>query len=388
MEAIKQKTKIRLQLFLFFAFFLAASNALTSYIQSSYLSQLFGEKNVGWIFIFAYVLTLLAVTHFTNLINKLKIFRASLLVFCGLTFCLFILAFVNNPMAVLAFFLLYVILLNLSWITLDIYVEYFSRDNITGRVRGLYWTGVNLAWLISPITSGWILKTFDYQFLFLISGFLALLVCLGFFRFNKLSFDHFTSLNLPLALKKIVKDPPLKAIFAIAFLLQCFYCIMVVYLPIYLHQYIGFNWQQIGVIFTVMLLNFVLWTYPAGWLADKYLGEKEMLTVGLLVMGLATLSCGLISTANFGIWLITIFLTRVGASLVDILKDSYFFKHVDAQDAQVINLFRNTTSLAYIFTPLLAAVVIGFFGYQWLFIISGLLIFSGLYFSLTLKDTR
>lgn len=379
---------MRLRLFLFFAFFLAASNALTSYIQSSYLGEFFGQKYIGWIFIFAYVLTFLAINNFTGLINKLKIFKASLLIFSGLTFCLFMLALASQPLVVLAFFLLYVVLLNLSWIALDIYVEYFSRDKITGRIRGLYWTSVHLAWLFSPITSGWILKTYDYSFLFLISGFLALLVCLGFFQFNKLSFDHFASFNLPLALKKIVKNPPLKAIFAITFLLQCFYCVMVVYLPIYLHQYIGFNWQQIGIIFSAMLLNFVLLTYPAGWLADKYLGEKEMMTMGILIMGLATISIGLLRTSSFSLWLITIFLTRVGASLVDILKDSYFFKHVNAHDAQIINLFRSTTSLAYIFMPLLAAAVIGFFGYQWLFIISGLLIFSGLYFSLTLKDTK
>jgi len=385
---IKQKTKIRLRLFLLFAFFLAASNALTAYIQSSYLSQFFGQKYVGWIFIFAYFLTLLAINNFTSLINKLKIFKASFLIISGLTICLFALAFASQPLIILPFFLLYIVLLNLVWIAFDIYVEYFSRDEITGRVRGLYLTSCHLAWLGSPITSGWILQTFDYRFLFLISGFLAFFVCLSFFRFNKLSFDHFTSLNLPLALKKIAQNPPLKAIFAITFLLQSFYCVMVVYLPIYLHQYLGFSWQQIGVIFTAMLLNFVLLTYPAGWLADKYLGEKEMLTIGFLIMGLATLSIGLIKTSNFGIWLITIFLTRLGASLVDILKDSYFFKHVDAHDAQVINLFRNTTSLAYIFTPLLATIVLSFFGYQYIFIITGLLIFSGLYFSLTLKDTR
>ena len=40
----------------------------------------------------------------------------------------------------------------------------------------------------------------------------------------------------------------LSLIFFISFLLQCFYVFMVVYEPLYLHDILGFSWENIGII--------------------------------------------------------------------------------------------------------------------------------------------
>ena len=383
-----KQAKSHLKLFVVFGFVLAISNALSAYVHSSYLSQFVGEKNVGFVFTIAHVLVFFVILKYTKFINYLKIFKASMLVFFMMIACLLGLGLSNSSVTVIISFLAYIIFLNLIWISLDIYVEYFSKDELTGRIRGIYMTGLHVAWFLAPISFGQILKKFNYSFLYLIASVLVFLVMIGFYiKFKDLKVNHFPKPHFLRAVKSIYKNNLLNGIFVIAFLLQAFYCAFIIYAPIYLIKYLGFQWQEVGIMFTAMLFTFVVITYPAGWLADRYIGEKEMLSIGLLIMGIATIVFGLSNSSNFWVWLTILVCTRIGASLVGIMRDTYFFKRVDAKDIHIINLFRNTGPLAYVITPLLATTVLHFFGFQYIFVFVGILVLSGLWFSVRMKDT-
>ena len=385
---LKQRRWSYLKLFIGLAFFLAISNAITAYVHSSYLAQFVGEKYVGLIYTLAHFLVFITILKYTSIINWLKIFKASMLAFVVMAACLFGLGITGNPITAIFFFLIYIVFLNLIWISLDIYIEYFSQNELTGRIRGIHLTGLHIAWFLSPITAGFVLKNSTYPTLYLIGAVLVVLVMLGFyFKFRKLEINHFPKPHFFRAIKKIYKNHQLNGIFVIAFLLQSFYCAFVVYAPIYLTKYIGFQWHEIGIMFTIMLSTFVFFTYPAGWLADKYIGEKELLTIGLFIMGIAAIIFGLTSSTSFWVWLIILVCTRIGASFIEIMRDTYFFKHVDVQDIHIINLFRNTGPLAYIVTPLLATGILHFFGFQYIFVVVGILVLGGLWFSVRMKDT-
>jgi len=383
------KHKSYLKLFVVFGFVLAIANALSAYIHSSYLAEFVGQKNIGLIFTASYLLTFIAVANYTTFVNHLKIFKAALVIFGLMIAALFGLGIASTPLFAIVFFLAYIIFLNLIWITLDVYVEYFSQDQLTGRIRGIFWSGAHLAWFISPITSGYLLKYVDYSFLFLIAAVLVLIVMIAFsYKFRNLKVNHFPKPNFIKAVKSIYNNNLLNGIFVIAFLLQVFYAAMVIYAPIYLHQHIGFAWHEIGLMFTIMLSTFVITTYPAGWLADKYIGEKEMISIGLIIMGFAVILFGFIESANFWAWTAILFMTRIGASLVQIMRDSYFFKQVNVKDIHIINLFRNTTPIAYIVFPLIATFILTFFDFRYIFVVVGIIVLSGLIFSLRMQDTK
>ncbi|MBU4332387.1 MFS transporter [Patescibacteria group bacterium] len=384
----QKQAKSHLKLFVVFGFVLAVANALSAYVHSSYLSQFVGEKNVGFVFTVAHFLVFLMILNYTKFINWLKIFKASIAVFLAMIVCLISLGLSNSIAPAIISFLAYVVFLNLVWISFDIYVEHFSRDEITGRIRGTYMTGLHIAWFLSPLATGQILKKFNYSFLYLIASVLVFLVMIGFYvKFKDLKVNHFPKPHFLRAIKKIYKNNLLNGIFIIAFLLHAFYCAFIVYAPIYLTKYLGFQWHQVGIMFTVMLSTFVLFTYPAGWLADKYLGEKELLTIGIFIMGVSAIVFGLADSTSFWVWLIILVCTRIGASLVEIMRDTYFFKRVDVKDIHIINLFRNTGPLAYVITPLLATLVLHFFGFQYIFVLAGVLVLTGLWFSARIKDT-
>jgi MFS family permease len=167
-----------------------------------------------------------------------------------------------------------------------------------------------------------------------------------------------------------------------------FYGFMVIYTPLYLEKYIGFAWSEIGIIFTIMLLPFVIFELPVGELADDKYGEKEFMTIGFAIMGLFTLVISFITVKSFWLWAIILFITRIGASLVEVSTESYFFKKVNKKRTDVVSLFRISRPLALVIAPVIATVAFGFIPFKYIFIIVGSIMIVGTHYSLALRDTK
>jgi MFS family permease len=163
---------------------------------------------------------------------------------------------------------------------------------------------------------------------------------------------------------------------------------MVIYTPIYLHEYLGFNWSQIGIIFTIMLLPFVLLSFPLGRYSDK-IGEKKMLTSGFFIIALFTLVIPLITEPTLWLWAGILFATRVGAATIEVMSESYFFKIVTEENAEAIGFFRNAIPLSYIIAPLVAIPILFFVpSFKYLFFVLGAILLTGFFISLRLKDVK
>ena len=174
------------------------------------------------------------------------------------------------------------------------------------------------------------------------------------------------------------------------FILQIFYAWMTIYTPIYLHGNLGLDWGAIGIIFGIMLLPFIFVQFPAGELADSQFGEKEMLSIGFIITALATITMFFVTGKSILVWGLILFGTRVGAALVEVMCDVYFFKKVDNQNANLISFYRMGRPLAYIIGSLIATLMLSipYFGLKNLFLVLGFMMFLGLRYSLALKDTK
>ena len=172
-------------------------------------------------------------------------------------------------------------------------------------------------------------------------------------------------------------------------LLNFFFSWMVIYTPIYLHDHLGFSWTVIGIMFTIMLLPFPLLEMPLGKLADEKYGEKEMLNTGFIIIAITTAILTFITSTNAILWTVMLFATRIGASMVEITTESYFFKKIGSDDSNLLSFFRMTGPIAYIIGPISASILLIFVAPNYLFVILGFIVITaGLYFSLDLKDTK
>ena len=133
---------------------------------------------------------------------------------------------------------------------------------------------------------------------------------------------------------------------------------------------------------------FVLFVIPLGRLADLYIGEKEIMTAGFILTAFAVASIGLVENTSFLVFTTILFLTRMGASAIEITSESYFFKHVSSDDPDIISIFRMMRPLAYVLAPFVAAICLIFLSFTKIYFVLAIIVFFGIKFSLALKDTK
>jgi MFS family permease len=82
------------------------------------------------------------------------------------------------------------------------------------------------------------------------------------------------------------------------------------------------------------------------------------------------------------------FMTRVGAALVEIGGESYFFKQVRAQDSDEVGLYRAVAQLGLIVGPLIGSLVLLVAHIEIIFVVIGMIMFAGLPSTLKLFKVR
>ncbi|PIY96725.1 MAG: hypothetical protein COY66_03215 [Candidatus Kerfeldbacteria bacterium CG_4_10_14_0_8_um_filter_42_10] len=366
---------------------LATSIAFPAYIKSSFLEDFVDLKWIGIFFIGVAFLALITINFFPYYIKKFSNYRLAIIILLIHMAAILLLITTHSAFGIFILFVIIETTAYLMLINMDVFVERFTANPTTGRIRTVYFTFINLGWLLSPLAVGYLVGEENYRLIYLIAlSFLAVMLIIMLANRKSLEdhlqYEHRRSWE---TLKNILNNSNLRGIFGIAFLLELFYAVAVIYVPIYLHQTIGFDWKTIGIIFTFMLLPFVFLEIPAGKLADKYAGEKKILNVGFLILIVSVTLFFLTKSINPLLWGVILFTSRCGAALVESMRESYFFKIVDVKEIDYINFFRNVSPLAYLTASGLGILILKFFPVQILFFFLALILLSGFYFTGSLK---
>lgn len=369
---------------------LAISSALPAYVQSNFLGQFIDLQTIGYIIMIANASSLLAIIFFPKLIKKLTNYFVTQVALTVYGASLLGMAISENAAMAIMSIVIFIISSNLVWINMDILIESFSQNKSTGRTRTIYFTFINAGWILSPLASSYLITKGEYSLIFLVSALLVIPV-FSIFAHQARDLKHdiaYDNKALGPVIIRMFKDKNRRGIFMISLLLQLFYSSAVIYIPFHLLHNLGMEYGVLGPIFSLMLIPFLIIEIPAGIMADKYWGEKEMLIAGMVIISISLFSFYFISSPIVWLWAIFLFLSRIGAALVEAMRESYFFKIVDAKDLVDINLFRTTGPIAYIIASALAIIILYFFPLNYLFLFLGLIMLSGLTFAVSLRDTK
>jgi Na+/melibiose symporter-like transporter len=259
-------------------------------------------------------------------------------------------------------------------LTLDIFLQKNTETKNTGNVRSHFMTAINSAWIMGPLLGGMLIVGTNYKGIYAAAfGLLFPLFYIIHRNFSKFIDPHYPKVSLLKASKSLLKNRDLSKLTIINTVLQVFYSWMTIYTPIYLYKYVGFSWSEISIILTIMLLPFVLIEIPLGKLADKMLGEKEIMAAGYIIMGFATISLSFMNNKNLFLWALVLFFTRVGAAAAEAMIETYFFKKVNPEDSEILGFFRITRPLAFFIAPIITVVGLMFVSNTYLFTIVGVL---------------
>lgn len=378
----------KVNLISFVSFVLGFLDAFLIYILSSYFSELTGNDNVGIFYLIAYSGVLFSLLYLQPLIRIIGKARTLYLCLGVAILASALLTQMSITWFSVGIVLIFMVATNVMWVVLDILLEGFSKDQFSGRIRGLHLTVMNGGLLAAPFLSTVALERFHFEgvFFILIIGYIAvfLIALIGFRNDNVVSQERMHFLQ---TFRKVLRESNISRIYFISFAMEFFYAMMIVYMPLYLLS-LGFSWNAIGIIFTIMLIPFVLLQYPLGILADKRFGEKELLVGSLFIVFVATSIIGFLDLRSLWVWGAILFLSRVGVAGVEVLRDSYFYKQIDGDRMDLIAFFRTTRPVANILAAILAALMFVIFPLKSVFFVVAFILFISIFVAFTLKDTK
>lgn len=366
--------------------------AVVLYINSSYLEQFFSESTISGLFVIGAILTLFCLFAVPRVLKRLGSVRLiSILVLLeGIT--LIGMGYTHSPSLALIFFIAHQAIAPTILFSLDIIMEGLigKDEGTTGARRGLFLTIASLTLAVGTLCTGFIVGegTPHFSAAYILSTILLICFhCIFIRNFNAYTDATYPSFNIREGLRAYWKHTDLRNVFFAYFLLQFFFAWMVIYTPVFLYG-LGFNWEEIGTILFVGLMAYVLLEYPVGYLADTYIGEKEMMALGFAIIAVSVSYFLFLDGSSILKWMVVLFMTRVGASLVETTAESYFFKHTKESDASTVALFRMAQPWGYIFGPILGGVLLLFFPFSFIFIVLSVLMIPGLFFAMALHDTK
>ncbi len=359
------------------------------YINSNFLAQFVSTTQVSFIYglaSFGTILTILAMRDRLRRFGNYKVFITSLIIE---VFALLILILSNSALLGILCFMTIFIIHSITFINLDIFLEKHTTNGSTGMIRGWYLTALNIAFIIGPFLSSILLSGDDFKQVYIFA--LVLLFPIIFLA-SELFSNHedaaYDKVKIFSSFVKIRKNNDIYSTLMSDFILRFFYGWMIIYTPLYLYEYQNFSLSEITLILSIALIPFLLIQSFAGKLADDKFGEKEMLTIGFVVTALFTGIMSFVDSSNISVWIAILFMTRVGAAMIEIMTETHLFKRIDSGDLSVISMYRIIRPVAYILGTLSGTLFLYILDFNMLFLILGGIVLYGIRYSLAITDTK
>jgi MFS family permease len=363
---------------------------LTAYSSSTYLETFTTTSGVGALYALG---SALAIGLFLLLTPLLRRFGNTALTSILGSIAIAALICLGLGIAPLVAFVVFISINPLLYLSIDIFSENTigEQEDQTGRKRGLTLSLMAIASVFAPLTMGFIAG--DENNGLAHTYFAAAAVGLVFVAIVRYHFHRFKDPEYPAVspgsvLRALFTTRGIRGVIAAHFLLQFFFAWIVIYFPLYLATELMVPWDTLGYIIAAGLVAYVIFEYPIGILADRVWGEKEMMAIGFLILALSSASIGFLAAIGTVGWMLVMFVSRIGASLVEVTTESYFFKKVKSGNAPLISLFRLTRPAANLAGALAGSIALLVLPFPLLFILLGLLMVPGIILAAWLVDTR
>lgn len=366
---------------------------LVAYINSSFLEGFVGENGVGIIYTVGSALSVLIFLFVSRVLHRVGNFKLTMALLLANLSAVMGMASTDLYEVAIPLSLVHVISVPLIVFNIDVFMEQEIGNNetVTGSRRGLLLTLASFVGALAPFFSSLLVDeaTNSFTNVYLASAIVLIpimLILLFFYR--NFSDPEYDEIDVFAAIARFWRGVNVRNVFLAHFVLQMFFMFMVVYTPLYLTQTIGLTWAEFGIIMFFAQLAYVLLEYPIGLVADKYVGEKEMMGFGFFIMAISLSWMAFTTAASVLVWAIIMFTTRVGAAFTETTTESYFFKQTKSTDAQIISFFRVTRPLAYVVGTLIASLSLLYLPFNLLFVVVASLMIPAMFFTMNITDSK
>lgn len=267
--------------------------------------------------------------------------------------------FMEDPALFGTSFILFLAAQILISFSFDIFFEHHTTDGNAGRVRGFVVALQHVGRMLGPILAAAITVQMGLKAPYAVSfALIALTGTLIYFATKEFRDKTYVPASLIGSLKVILNRPSvIKPLWSLL-LLKIFYAIMVAFVPIYLLDVQGMDMQSLGIVFTIMITPFVILAYPIGRIIDGGMSGRRAARYGMVIMALATLAIPFIHSSSVFIWAAILFISRIGAVLLETAGEAIFFKSIKEEETELLGIMRDTDPIGYFIGSLLAIIIL------------------------------
>lgn len=372
------------------------------FVNSTYVSAFVGDTGVSFVYAIGAILNISLFLKAPKLLRRYGLLNMT----TGLALleiaALVTLAFPTHPAILVLAFFAHTAAAPILIYCMDMFLEQYGPKEETGAMRGMFLTMWNVPPIITPFIAGLIIgstsvaahsgrllsdlhETGFWKIYLISAAFLIPFIIILRANFRGKRDLAYPDMNIKDTILHFLKHKNIFDVFVDRILLNLYFAWNVVYLPIYLHEFIGFSWNEVGVLISVMLLPFVLLQGRIGKMQDQHAQEKPLLIAGFLIIALGTIIQPFIVVKSLVPWAIVLFITHIGASFVEVSSESYFFKHVSPTNSGFISLFRMTRTLPYIVLPPIITLILAFLPFGYMFLVLGLIMLLGIRYAFLIR---
>lgn len=344
------------------------SLAITAYTNSSFIETAIDERAVGVLYAVSAIGTIYILSRAVRTLGRMgnRMFFLSYGALHAIS--LMLLVAPTGPFLQTLAFIGYLLSGNALIYSFDIFFGHVAPSKGKGQSRGIFLLLGNVGWVFAPLLMAAIIDRFGYAGTYglalIVFAIIVIMLEIGLRRYKE---PLHTSHTVLVPLRQALRKKTLRPVIGANFILQFFYAWMVVYTPIYLSVHLGYSWDTIGILFSLMLTAFVILDYPLGRLADKIGSEKGLTAIGFLIMIGSVLALALTPKPTIEVMGLILFFSRVGAATVEAMTEIHFFKLTSDKDPRLLSVFRDLRPLAYIVAPLAGSLLLTFFPFITIF---------------------
>jgi predicted MFS family arabinose efflux permease len=136
--------------------------------------------------------------------------------------------------------------------------------------------------------------------------------------------------------------------------------------------------------FTIMLLPFIIFEAPLGRTFDRTKSVRDTLIAGYTLMILMSTAAFFTHSKSFLVWAGILFVSRIGASFVEVSCDYAFFRRVTDRDAGYISIYRSIVPLSFLVVPTVGGLIASV-ALPYVFIATAICLISGIIISYNFK---
>ncbi len=387
----KNKKKHLLMISFIISILYALHFAIPLYVTSTYLANFIETSYIGVVYSFMGLFSFLLSVYLGRFVKKYHSYNTSLLILLTGFVSTLSLSFLTETWMVILAFVISNTCSFLFFSILNFFIEEFDSDGKTGETRGIFLTLMNVGILFAALSAGQILSLYSFSVLWIVSA--SCLIPILFLikqNYAHIPDPNFRNPSMLSAVKHVMHNKNLFAVFLAVLAMECFFVTMAIYAPTVLNNNLNISLETyLSFILPFALIPFVIFPYQLGIIADKKYGEKEMLIIGVVMLILISIIFPNINNVSLFTVAIFLFISRIGASLVESMCTIYFYKKVNAGEISIIALFSSVRVIAYIIMPLISSIILSFsLPIAYIFYFLSLMFIYSLYKLRNLVDTK